>query len=115
MTLWSVFAQLFKDSFYCDLSRLMNWTYLKYNDYTKYNICSTWLLDIVISTCYVAIKPLKITFITCLLLCSQGYMEPFSHQPWAKNDSDGDLTAIIFGNLSDLLVVHRYVLETLVM
>ena len=34
-------------------------------------------------------------------------MEPFSHQPWAKNDSDGDLTVTIFGNVYDLVFIHR--------
>ena len=34
-------------------------------------------------------------------------MEPFSHQPWAKSSVDGDLTITIFGNVSDLLFIHR--------
>ena len=34
-------------------------------------------------------------------------MKPFSHQPWARNNSDGDLTVTIFGNVDDILFVHR--------
>ena len=34
-------------------------------------------------------------------------MEPFSHQPWAQSNSDGDLTVTIFGNIDNLVFIHR--------
>ena len=40
-------------------------------------------------------------------LYPQGYREPFSHHSCVKNSGIDDLTDTIFGNVSDLLYLHR--------
>ena len=40
-------------------------------------------------------------------LCPQGYKEPFSHHSCVKNSGIDDLSDTIFGNVVDLLYLHR--------